>query len=231
MTATNEDGTINFFEEAININQNNLVYTESENINIEGTGFGNIKFANNYDFVVNTADQTFRLPLKNGQEGIFADGVKGNGMTLGLTNGTANGGLQTLSYNSGVTDGGTARVDEVGYGKDIGTAGSGGGTGSGFNTYRSVGITTDPSKSGMIVDKTIPSGWNLYYYIGDTLQNARLINVARIEEKLVKFVDKTSTTDRETVVGWGMPDYTAGISFSNNTDYTVPKKRCSNVCY
>ena len=35
-----------------------------------------------------------------------------------------------------------------------------------------------------IVDKTVPSGWNLYYYIGDVLQNAQLINVARIEEKL-----------------------------------------------
>lgn len=31
---------------------------------------------------------------------------------------------------------------------------------------------------------TVPSGWNLYYYVGDTLQNAQLVNVARIEEKL-----------------------------------------------
>ena len=30
----------------------------------------------------------------------------------------------------------------------------------------------------------IPSGYNLYYYVGDTLQNAQLINIARIEEKL-----------------------------------------------
>ena len=32
--------------------------------------------------------------------------------------------------------------------------------------------------------ETVPSGYNLYYYVGDTLQNASLINVARIEEKL-----------------------------------------------
>nr|DAT27727.1 MAG TPA: hypothetical protein [Caudoviricetes sp.] len=30
----------------------------------------------------------------------------------------------------------------------------------------------------------VPSGYNLYYYVGDTLQNSQLINVARIEEKL-----------------------------------------------
>lgn len=133
-----------------------------------------------YDFVINTTDQTFRLPLKNGQEGVFANGVKGNGMTLGLTNGTANGGLQTLYYYGGVTDGGTARVDESCYDKSIGTEGAGGGAGSGFNSNRSVGITTDPSKSGIIVDKTVPSGWNLYYYIGDTVQDASLINAGAV---------------------------------------------------
>ena len=133
-----------------------------------------------YDFVINTTDQTFRLPLKNGQEGVFADGVKGNGMTLGLTNGTANGGLQTLSYSDSVTDGGTARVDESCYDKGIGTIAAGGGAGSGFNTNKSVGITTDPSKSGMVVDKTVPSGWDLYYYVGDTVQDASLINAGAV---------------------------------------------------
>ena len=58
-----------------------------------------------YDFVLNTAEQTFRLPLKNGQEGVFAD-------------------------------------------------------------------------------STVPDGYNLYYYIGDVLENADLINIARLEEKI-----------------------------------------------
>lgn len=58
-----------------------------------------------YDFVLNAAEQTFRLPLKNGQEGVFAD-------------------------------------------------------------------------------STVPDGYNLYYYIGDVLENADLINIARLEEKI-----------------------------------------------
>ena len=52
---------------------------------------------------------------------------------------------------------------------------------------------------------------SLYYYIGDTLQNAQLVNVARIEETLV---DKANTdasnftaAGKQTVVGWGMPGY------------------------
>ena len=32
-----------------------------------------------------------------------------------------------------------------------------------------------------------------------------------------------TATGKQTVVGWGMPDYTAGISFSNNTNYVAPK--------
>ena len=31
-----------------------------------------------------------------------------------------------------------------------------------------------------------------------------------------------SEANKETIVGWGMPDYSAGISIANNTDYKVP---------
>lgn len=132
-----------------------------------------------YDFVVNQTDQTFRLPLKNGQEGIFADGVKGNGMTLGFDTGTP--AFPHLGILGGDGSLSSAIVGNTGvYGKPVNTNPSG----SGLAQGHSIGVTTDPSKSGMVVDKTVPSGWNLYYYVGDILQNAQLINVARIEEKL-----------------------------------------------
>ena len=59
-----------------------------------------------YDWVINTTDQTFRLPLKNGMEGVFAS-------------------------------------------------------------------------------STVPQGYNLYYYIGDVLENSDLVNIARLQEELV----------------------------------------------
>ena len=133
-----------------------------------------------YDFVINTTDQTFRLPLKNGQEGVFADGVKGNGVGLGLTESSINYGIIQGTIGSSQN---YALVQCVSsYGENTGTKHPEG-THSGINGGV-VGLTTDPSKSGMIVDKTVPSGWSLYYYVGDTLQNAQLVNVARIEEKL-----------------------------------------------
>lgn len=126
-----------------------------------------------YDFVINTTDQTFRLPLLNEQEGVFADAVVGNGVALGFTDGTH---YTALKNSSNYVTG-----DETLYGVSVGTTGT---SSTGTAQNAALGVTTDPAKSGMVVDKTVPSGWNLYYYVGDTLQNAQLINVARIEEKL-----------------------------------------------
>lgn len=133
-------------------------------------------------FVINIADQTFRLPLLNGQEGIFADGVKGNGISIGLSN--KDGTNLAMGGQSAATDNGYSyhmATQLAKYGSPVGTSMGGFAASAANSTF---GLTTDPTKSGMVVDKTVPSGWNLYYYIGDTLQNAQLINVARIEEKL-----------------------------------------------
>ena len=59
---------------------------------------------------------------------------------------------------------------------------------------------------------------NLYYYIGDTLQNAQLVNVARIEETLVTKTNKVQAAEAS------MPsnryiDLTLGAS---GTTYTAP---------
>lgn len=71
--------------------------------------------------------------------------VVGNGITLGLTDGTLFAGLQI--------DGGSANINNRlfasdSYGSSVGSA-----TGSEYlNTSKTLGITTDPTKSGLIVD-------------------------------------------------------------------------------
>ena len=131
-----------------------------------------------YDFVIKSSDETFRPPLKTN----LASGkaVVGNGMTLGLTDGTANYGLQrdyintTASYN---------QVHTSSYGKSIGTPRSAG-TNSVTTT---IGITTDPTKSGIELSD---SGLYLYFYVGETVQNANLIDAGRIGEQLANKQDK-----------------------------------------
>ena len=116
-----------------------------------------------YDFVINTSYSTFRLPLKT--KLASGNAVVGNGMTLGLTNGTQLGGLQEENDN-------TIRVRKNAYGKPIGTSWQ-----EGDMYDKTLGITTDPTKSGI---QTSDSGLYLYFYVGDTVQDASLINAGAV---------------------------------------------------
>lgn len=147
------------------------------NAGVEGFKSSTASDITDYDFVINQADETFRLPLKNGMEGVFASRCKGNGLTIGLTNGTQTAGL----YQGGI--GGTyLEAGPTKYNTSVGTAIS---TSDLFTTNATVGLTTDPTKSGIVVDITVPEGWNLYYYCGNVEERPHLVNVARIEEALV----------------------------------------------
>lgn len=127
-----------------------------------------------YDFVLNTSDETFRLPLKTK----LASGkaIVGNGMTLGLTNGTENGGL--AGYSNGGTNANIAYKDT--YGVTVGNRITG------TSVTASLGVTTDPTKSGIELSD---SDLYLYFYVGETVQNANLIDAGRIGENLASKLD------------------------------------------
>lgn len=140
-----------------------------------------------YDFIINIADETFRLPVKSYIAALNSANttipVVGNGLTLGLIAGSRTAGLSGLAYHAGVTDGGTLFAGTGYYGTNSGTS-SGLTSSPGALTY---GVTTDPEKSGLVADfssaHTENNNLNLYYYIGETVQNANLINAGRIEEQ------------------------------------------------
>lgn len=111
------------------------------------------------DFVLNTADTTFRLPIK--VKLASGNAVVGNGMTLGLSDGTT----ETALYYNGTTgaDGRTSGVGEnVGYSTISGT----------YPKNKYLGVTTDPLKSGI---ETSSNGLKLYFYVGETIQDANVI--------------------------------------------------------
>ena len=155
-----------------------------------------------YDFVLNTADETFRLPLKTK----LASGksVVGNGITLGLTDGSKNVGVNVISGNGfsghtsafGTSIGTTVSVEDI----------------MPNNTY---GITSDPTKSGI---ETSDSDLYLYYYVGETVQNANLIDAGRIGEQLA------TKTDMLQASGASMPSgrYVALTMGASGSKYTAP---------
>ena len=157
------------------------------------------------DFVLNTADTTFRLPIK--VKLASGNAVIGNGMNLGLTDGTNNVGLQVgvAATNAGLG------ASVANYGGDVGT----GVVISGWSSNKTMGVTTDPTKSGI---ETSSNGLKLYFYVGETIQDANLINVGNVFEQLA------TKTDSVQAAAASMPsdkyiDLTLGAS---GTTYTAP---------
>ncbi|MGN1392613.1 MAG: hypothetical protein ACI4V7_01005 [Succinivibrionaceae bacterium] len=163
------------------------------------------------DFVLNTEDTTFRLPIK--VKLASGNAVVGNGMGLGFDTGVT--GYEHLGIRAG--DGGQSSVfigSIDGYGKNVGDT-----AGTGIATGKVAGITTDPTKSGI---ETSSQGLKLYFYVGETVQDANVIAASGVLTKVSNCIDRTVASDREIVVGWGMPDYSAGIGLGGLTSFTAP---------
>lgn len=139
-----------------------------EGISVKAKGDSSIT---DYDFVIDTTNTEFRLPIKSR----LASGkaVVGNGVALGITDTINNFGLAGASNQPDRVYGNTGF-----YGINTGSKPS---SGIMLANDNALGVTTDGSKSGIETDDT---GIYLYYYIGDTLQNADLINIARMQEQI-----------------------------------------------
>lgn len=161
------------------------------------------------DFVLNTTESTFRLPIK--VKLASGNRVAGNGMVLGATDGTTLGGLNNTT--------GTANnyiFMKEQYGVSVGTVASSA-TALSATDRKALGITTDPTKSGI---ETSSSDLKLYFYVGETVQDANIIATSQVLTKVANCLDRESAADRQTVVSWGIPDYTSVINITS--PYTVP---------
>lgn len=67
----------------------------------------------------------------------------------------------------------------------------------------------------------------LYFYVGQftqtALENTAGLNTELFNDKLDLDLGNATSVTKETIVGWGVPDYTAGVALSNNTTYTADK--------
>lgn len=129
------------------------------------------------DFVINTTDETFRLPLTT-KAVPFAGGsfpVVGTGIALGLTN-ARDSCVLTLQSNS---DG--AEINVKGGGQTLPY--NAGGINRPENGYV-MGLSKDSSKSGVVANVSGTTGLNLYFYVGETVQNAYLIDAGQIAENM-----------------------------------------------
>lgn len=112
-------------------------------------------------FVYDSVNNTVRLPKYSNK--IYTSNpnslpVIGNGMSLGLTDGTQNTGV-----NFGMYANGTLGLTVNNYGRSVGELGS---NGLPTQNYKAAGVTTDSTKSGLIADlSNITTSLDGYYYI------------------------------------------------------------------
>jgi hypothetical protein len=182
------------------------IYTDYYNWVLENVGKYYFKLSTeeytDYDWVINKVDETFRLPVK--VKGASGSAVVGNGMTLGLTNGSTNVGL----YAGSDEPNNRYLFNKNAYGLPVDSSVS-----SATGDEGTYGITTDPTNSGI---ETSTDGLTLYFYVGEVLQSANLINAGRALEKIAKLQ----------AYKMGKLDYSSGIAVTypiSTAKFTVPK--------
>lgn len=179
-----------------------------------------------YDLVINQDEQTFRLPLKNGEENLIGDEyiqigtLPANDTTLTAP---ANG-YYTISAFASAT---TSRLYMTNLSNNL-TVGEGA-----KNLTETSWNYVMPCKKGDKIQFhyesiTILNGifyfcpnignGTLYYKVSNAVQNLQLLDVAEMTTALAKKVDSTNT---QWAVSACMPDYSAGKNVSSATIHTA----------
>ena len=176
-------------------------------------------------YIIDTTNQSFKLPRAKHNKYADSLGVIGTGNTLGLTNGTNNVGIVSNGSWSQ-----TGLFTEGAYNQPVGTTTIGTNPKSG-----NFGVTTDPTKSGIIAQQTQDTDQYkyLYFYVGNFTQTA-LENTAGVTtevlntkvdkgHQVVEFQEPTSSNNytwyRKYADGWvEQGGYTSG---GNNTETNI----------
>nr|DAF63899.1 MAG TPA: hypothetical protein [Siphoviridae sp. ctgn638] len=191
-------------------------------LNASVEGFKNHTDENitDYDFVINQSDESFILPLKNGMETLidYTKGVDITGYTTSTNQFKAPcRGIILLAGN--VSEYGfinnqrfaTIQSDSNIYANNQTIFLNKGD--SYYGNYESAGIAGYSNKF-----FPFKGNGNLYYFVGETMQNSNLANLGRIEETLVNKVDtdlnnmNPSQTVKKTFLSWELPDYSASVA-------------------
>lgn len=205
-----------------------FAYNELVNVLNGETKYGSLKVIDVNDMIegtdysqywkVNQEDETFICPTKLSY-GAYKLGstipVKGNGKTLGFTDGSTNYGL-TVTEN---TENSWAYRTSY-YGSNVATSG-GGNSGGHPPTNAILGITEDSSKSGIVADLgNASSTARLYFKVANAVQNLELLDAGEVLEAVNDLIPDNSSL----IAGFAMPsnkyiNITVGASGST---YTAP---------
>ena len=184
-------------------------------------------------FVYDSTLNTVRLPRYSNKiwtQNIVQNNapVVGNGIALGLTDGTRNAGLFTSNPNG---FSGCLRGSVDNYGSSLPGSAT---VANCIDTGHLTGVTTDPTKSGLIAQlSNITTSLDGYYYIVIATSTKTEIqsDIDEIATDLNGKADvdlsniNASQSAKNEIISWGMPDYNGQIQLPTGTTeqtYTTP---------
>lgn len=192
---------------------------------------------NEYDFVLDLTEQTFRLPLANKKRFVMETFNDGQNWYRIYNDGWCEQGLFVSTTGDGIKTNNLLKTfKDTNY--TIVLTQNSTTTTMNNNAAGSLWITAKTQNSFTIADDlwgsgsyVLSSGYlttdeytpqKLYYYIGDTVKNSDLIDVAEILNQLSKKMDATEINQIKSLISTkvGMPNYSAGIGIS--IPYTAP---------
>ena len=170
-------------------------------------------------YILDTTNQRFKLPRENParEELIQTIRARGNGNTIGYQI-TADGETRGVAEFSSYRMATTTTIGAVGDSASVVT----------MNQNKFIGLTKDSTKSGIISNMTdstsVYKGKKyLYFYVGQFSQSA-IEQTAGLNTELFNTKADADLSNinpsqaiKETIIGWGIPDWSAGISLANNS--------------
>ena len=187
-----------------------------------------------YDFVVNQNDQTFRLPLLNGEEDLSGTTSENIPITPSVMTYTASKNGFVVGRQYSLTEAGFVGIGKLSTSEQQTRVNSGAGIASVVNLFLRRNETATIEYLNLFSLVFIPAvgSGTLYYYVGDTVQDASLINAGAVLNEVASLKANKADIDasnfnadgKSLLSGLGMPsgryiDLTLGASGST---YTAP---------
>ena len=175
-----------------------------------------------YDWVLNTADETFRLPLLDGSEDLVSDRYENLILEASGTNYTAPAnGWYVLVKNSSASGQYLNMSNTDKTASQIYSSNTSQSLKVNLQVHKGDRVNIQYSLGGdtVVFRFTYAQGnGSLYFYVGETVQNANLINAGRIEETLVKKVDMQQAT----IASFPSDRYIDLTLGASGAEYTAP---------
>lgn len=174
-------------------------------------------------YILDTVNKQFKLPRSKHNKYASTLSVVGNGMALGITTGSLDRALGSATVHDSATVNALMVSNTDPEGVKVGGTVSVPNQGNSLGTGKAYGVATTPDSSGLIAQQEQDTDQYkyLYFYVGcfekEGLEQTAGVTAETLNGKADVDLSNmnASQSAKETIVGWGMPDYSAGVSASS----------------